>query len=143
MCRIFLTACFIVIWCVPFHVFSKLYRHYQSAAYTLTSGLNSIISVMNIVYWMITKFVIFRVWKFLSINKQITFECVHFYSIICSYFHTPNMTNLVIIQYTIFMTLIIEFNLGIKLNTEMVKILSKLSFTVVCWKLKLYYNIKS
>jgi hypothetical protein len=45
-------------------------------------------------------------------------------------FHTPNMTNLVIIQYTIFMTLIIEFNLGIKLNTEMVKILSKLSFTV-------------
>ena len=32
---------------------------------------------------MITKFVIFGVWKFLSINKQITFECVHFYSIIC------------------------------------------------------------
>jgi hypothetical protein len=31
---------------------------------------------------------------------------------------------------TIFMTLIIEFNLVIKLNTEMVKILSKLSFTV-------------
>jgi hypothetical protein len=30
---------------------------------------------------------------------------------------------------TIFMTLIIEFNLGIKLNTEMVKILSKLSFS--------------
>jgi hypothetical protein len=41
----------------------------------------------------------------------------------------PNMTNMVIIQYTIFMTLIIEFNLGIKLNTEMVKILNKLSFT--------------
>jgi hypothetical protein len=59
-------------------------------------NLNSIISVMNIVYWMITKFVIFGVWKFLSINKQITFECVH----------------------------IIEFNLGIKLNTEMVKILN-------------------
>ena len=46
-------------------------------------------------------------------------------------FHTPNMTNLVIIQYTLIMTLIIEFNLGIKLNTEMVKILNKLSFTVL------------
>ena len=34
------------------------------------------------------------------------------------------MTNMVIIQYTIFMTLIIEFNLGIKMNTEMVKILN-------------------
>ena len=38
---------------------------------------------------MITKFVIFGVWKFLSINKQITFECVHFYSIICPLRHTP------------------------------------------------------
>jgi hypothetical protein len=42
---------------------------------------------MNIVYWMITKFVIFGVWKFLSINKQITLECVHFYSIICPLFY--------------------------------------------------------
>jgi hypothetical protein len=38
--------------------------------------------------------------------------------------------NLAIIQYTIFMTLIIKFDLGIKLNTKMVKILSKLSFTI-------------
>ena len=41
--------------------------------------------------------------------------------------HTPNLA---IIQYTISMTLIIKFNLGIKLNTDMVKILSKLAFTV-------------
>jgi hypothetical protein len=41
--------------------------------------------------------------------------------------HTPNLA---IIQYTIFMTLIIKFNLGIKLNTDMVKILSKLAFTI-------------
>jgi len=58
-------------------------------------------------------------------------------------FHTPNMTNMVIIQYTIFMTLIIEFNLGIKLNTEMVKILNKLSFTgfVFCFFYKKHWSL--
>ena len=30
--------------------------------------------------------------------------------------HTPNMTNLAIIQFTVLITLIIKFNLGIKLN---------------------------
>jgi hypothetical protein len=45
-------------------------------------------------------------------------------------FHTPNMTNLAIIQFTVLITLIIKLNLGIKLNTEMVKLLSKLSFTI-------------
>jgi len=29
---------------------------------------------MSTVNWMIAKFVMFDVWKFLSINKQITFE---------------------------------------------------------------------
>ena len=32
-------------------------------------------------------------------------------------FHTPNMTNLAIIQFTVLITLIIKFNLEIKLNT--------------------------
>ena len=45
-------------------------------------------------------------------------------------FHTPIMTNLAIIQFTVLITLIIKRNLGIKLNTEMVKLLSKLSFTI-------------
>ena len=40
--------------------------------------LNLIISVMSIVNWMIAKFVMFGVWKFLSVYKQITFECIHF-----------------------------------------------------------------
>jgi hypothetical protein len=33
-------------------------------------------------------------------------------------------------QFTVLITLIIKLNLGIKLNTEMVKLLSKLSFTI-------------
>jgi len=32
-------------------------------------------------------------------------------------FHTPNMTNLAIIQFTVLITLIIKLNLEIKLNT--------------------------
>jgi hypothetical protein len=33
---------------------------------------------MSIVNWMIAKFVMFGVCKFLSVHKQITFECIHF-----------------------------------------------------------------
>ena len=48
-------------------------------------------------------------------------KCIHS-KVICLYternFHTPNMTNLAIIQFTILMTLIIKFNLGIKLNYD-------------------------
>ena len=40
------------------------------------------------------------------------------------------MTNLANIQFTVLITLIIKFNLKIKLNIKMVKLLSKLSFTI-------------
>ena len=52
--------------------------------------LNLIISVMNIVYWMIAKLVMFGVWKFLSIYKQISFECIH--SKICTLRRTLYLT---------------------------------------------------
>lgn len=70
------------------------------SVFSFIPKLNSIISVMNIVYWMITKFVIFGVWKLLSISKQITFECVHFYSIICPLRHTLDSIYNQILRYT-------------------------------------------
>ena len=45
-------------------------------------------------------------------------------------FHTPNMTNLAITQFTIFMTLINKFNLGIQLNYRNGQN-SNLSFTII------------
>jgi hypothetical protein len=46
------------------------------SVFSFIPKLNLIISVMNIVYWMIAKF---GVWTFLSINKQITFEYIFFF----------------------------------------------------------------
>ena len=55
------------------------------SVFSFIPKLNLIISVMNIVYWMIAKF---GVWTFLSINKQITFEYIFFLSIIYTLRHT-------------------------------------------------------
>ena len=46
------------------------------SVFSFIPKLSLIISVMSTVNWMIAKFVMFGVWNFLSINKQITVECI-------------------------------------------------------------------
>ena len=124
---------FIVIRCAFFHVFQYCTDVYQNIIHYHPGVFNVLLSSLSLrtsVYcniWLLNRM------ESMSQSTNYAIKKIHSIVICLSMeknFHTPIMTNLAIIQFTVLITLIIKRNLGIKLNTEMVKLLSKLSFTI-------------
>jgi hypothetical protein len=117
-------VCFIVMRCDFFHVFQYCTDVNQYIIHYHPGGFNVLFSCLPLgtsVYcniWLLNRM------EGMSQSTNYVIKKIHS-TVICLL-----MTNFANIQFIVLITLIIKFNLEIKLNTEMVKLLSKLSFTI-------------